>query len=178
MWFASSARVGAFMPESTKWRAKYASVNRGDSLSSNLQSSPVQKAFISRLRLGSEEEGNAVQQLGFQDSSYQAQKSQDEGWPLASFQRLVVAKQNPNSCINPKEIFRVKLYIQRSKTTSKKSPQEYAIRVKSDSDAMGRKYSVGYDKLAVEHQHKQQVLLLQCHIFPPGKLLIFIYLKR
>lgn len=166
MWFASSARVGAFMPESTKWRAKYASVNRGDSLSSNLQSSPVQKAFISRLRLGSEEEGNAVQQLGFRTlHTLQAQKSQDEGWPLASFQRLVVAKQNPNSCINPKEIFRVKLYIQRSKTTSKKSPQEYAIRVKSDSDAMGRKYSVGYDKLAVEHQHKQQVLLLQCHIF-------------
>lgn len=73
----------------------------------------------------------------------------------------------------------MKLYIQRSKTTPQKSPQEYAIRVKSDSDAMGRKYSVGYDKLAVEHQHKQQVLLLQCHIFSTRKIThIYIFKKR
>lgn len=72
----------------------------------------------------------------------------------------------------------MKLYIQRSKTTSKKSPQEYAIRVKSDSDAMGRKYSVGYDKLAVEHQHKQQVLLLQCHIFFHQENYSYLYIKK
>lgn len=43
---------------------------------------------------------------------------------------------------------------------------------------MGRKYSVGYDKLAVEHQHKQQVLLLQCHIFFHQENYSYLYILK
>lgn len=43
---------------------------------------------------------------------------------------------------------------------------------------MGRKYSVGYDKLAVEHQHKQQVLFTAMPYFSTRKIThIYIFKK-
>lgn len=78
----------ALVPESTKWRAKYASVNRRESPNSDLQPGPRCWSFTIRT-----DRVESQQQIVFQAcSSPSSGNHRDDGWPLASPQRLAVAK--------------------------------------------------------------------------------------